>query len=65
MEDKIKSTKRPEALKKHTCCICKKTFIGYGNNPDPIKKRGRCCDECNNIVILERIQRAIDSWTNN
>lgn len=51
----------------HICCICGKRFKGFGNNPDPIKKEGRCCDECNKKVIEERmmikeIQDIIDSW---
>ena len=29
------------------CCICKKQFEGWGNNPAPIKQEGECCDECN------------------
>ena len=38
------------------CCICKKEFKGYGNNPEPIKTKGVCCDECNeNKVIPSRI----------
>jgi hypothetical protein len=28
------------------------TEYGYGNNPDPIKKKGRCCDECNADQVL-------------
>ena len=40
---------------KYTCCICGKEFVGWGNNPDPIKKSGRCCDACNNKVINARI----------
>lgn len=34
------------------CCICKKELIGYGNNPDPVKDFGRCCDECNASEVL-------------
>ena len=53
--------------KEHVCCICGKRFKGYGNNPDPLKKEGRCCDECNKEVIkarleMEEIERIIDSW---
>lgn len=53
--------------KEQVCCICGKRFKGNGHNPDPIKKEGRCCDECNKKVIEERlqyeeIQRIIDSW---
>ena len=36
----------------HICCICGKKFNGYGNNPDPVKKEGRCCDDCNNTKVI-------------
>lgn len=35
-----------------TCCICGKEFIGYGNNPSPVKEKGKCCDECNSTVVV-------------
>ena len=40
--------------KDHTlvCPICGKTFIGYGNNPYPVAKDGRCCDECNITSVI-------------
>lgn len=38
------------------CCICGKEFAGFGNNPEPVKHDGECCDECNmQYVIPERI----------
>ena len=37
------------------CCICKKEIKGYGNNPFPLKNKGRCCDNCNKLVILARL----------
>lgn len=38
-----------------TCCICKKQFIGFGNNPDPLAGE-YCCSDCDkNIVIPVRI----------
>lgn len=38
------------------CCICGKTIIGYGHNPDPVEKSGRCCDDCNlRYVVAARI----------
>lgn len=40
------------------CCICGKSFTGYGNNPYPVNKgKGRrCCDACNfKYVIPERL----------
>ena len=41
---------------KHVCCICKGIFYGEGNNPEPVKSEGRCCDDCNNShVIAARI----------
>ena len=36
----------------HICCICGKKFNGYGNNPDPVKKEGRCCDDCNSTKVI-------------
>ena len=40
---------------KKKCCICGKTFIGFGNNPYPVKSNGQCCDKCNySIVIVAR-----------
>lgn len=44
---------------KRTCCICKKEFYGYGNNPEPYMSslKGACCDECNvSKVIPMRIK---------
>ena len=44
-----------------TCCICGKLFYGYGNNPEPIRKVGRCCDECNqSLVIPARLAEVIN-----
>jgi len=46
------------------CSICKKkikpNITGWdkGNNAEPINS-GRCCDECNQKVIVERIRRMI------
>lgn len=37
---------------KFTCCICGKVFYGYGNNPYPVKDDGRCCDECDELIVI-------------
>lgn len=40
------------------CCICGKTFKGFGNNPYPVKTNpeDRCCDTCNwDFVIPARL----------
>jgi hypothetical protein len=35
------------------CCICKEYLeMPFGNNPHPIRKRGKCCDECNYSKVL-------------
>lgn len=34
------------------CCICGKSFIGWGNNPYPLKRDGLCCDKCNNEKVI-------------
>lgn len=41
---------------KQQCCICSKTYYGYGNNAEPIK-HGKCCDKCNLKVIIARIEK--------
>lgn len=49
-----------EAVSKHTCCICGEEFVGYGNNPEPYKKDGVCCDACNiKFVIPARLDSTL------
>lgn len=36
------------------CVICHEHFIGYGNNPDPIKMNGDCCNDCNTNMVIPR-----------
>lgn len=43
-------------MKKQFCSICQKPLDGYGNNAEPINN-GRCCDECNDLVVRARIVR--------
>lgn len=40
--------------KKKKCCICGKSFIGWGNNPWTVKDDGVCCDECNMMRVLPK-----------
>ena len=50
----------------YICCICGKKFKGFGNNPWPLKEEGKCCDECNEKVIEERLVKAFEeNWTFN
>ena len=37
---------------KFTCCICGEESEGYGNNPEPIKHDGKCCDACNRKFVI-------------
>lgn len=41
-----------EEIKK--CCICGKFFIGWGNNPWPVKDDGVCCDGCNMMYVVPK-----------
>lgn len=45
--------------KTQKCCICEDTFEGHGNNPDPVKTEGRCCDTCNIITVIPARMRDI------
>lgn len=40
------------------CCICNKEIIGKGNNPQPLRQNGRCCDVCNFSVVKERLRKS-------
>ena len=43
------------------CVICSHYFTGWGNNPDPIKNYGECCNTCNTMkVIPARLGRIIN-----
>ena len=42
-----------EKYDKKICCICGKPYRGFGNNPEPVKSEGRCCDDCNRAVVLK------------
>ena len=37
------------------CSICNNNIEGFGNNAQPVND-GRCCDDCNILVIIERIE---------
>ena len=43
----------------HKCCICGKTFYGYGNDPYPVKEEGECCESSHwDVVLKERFRLA-------
>lgn len=58
-------TVKPE-YENHVCCICGKTFTGYGNNPEgavwknekgeiikpTFGSNDRCCDDCNSKYVI-------------
>ena len=42
----------------NSCVLCSEDFKGFGHNPWPLNGgRGRCCDTCNDYVLLARIAR--------
>lgn len=46
------------------CVLCGQVIKGYGHNPEPVAafEDGRCCDDCNNnVVIPTRIQDMRDA----
>ena len=54
--EKTLSQVRNEEEQPFICSICGRVSVGFGNNAQPINN-GRCCDECNLIVIMSRITR--------
>ena len=48
-------------LPENTCCFCRETFRGYGNNPWPVLEEGKACDTCSRrIVCTARLQAMRD-----
>jgi hypothetical protein len=47
---------------KMNCSICNEKIEGFGNNAQPIND-GRCCDDCNTLVIIERIKEMSNDTT--
>ena len=41
----------PGAMHRNRCSICGDSYYGYGNNADPINA-GRCCNQCNSLVVI-------------
>ena len=42
----------------NSCVLCSEDYKGFGHNPWPLNGgRGRCCDTCNDYVLLARIAR--------
>jgi hypothetical protein len=39
-------------LPTNTCCFCRETFRGYGNNPSPLLEEGTACDACNHSIVI-------------
>ena len=50
--DAVLESTNPYPYQKQKCCVCGQTFVGYGNNPAPIKHEGRCCDSCNEHKVI-------------
>ena len=43
------------STRQKTCSICKFPLKGSGHNPQPVKElkvSDRCCDDCNNTVVV-------------
>lgn len=55
VEQPTVEVKEVKEERKFKCCLCGNISYGYGNDPYPIKNVGRCCDQCNKIVVLRRL----------
>jgi hypothetical protein len=49
------------------CCMCKQKIMpeplsgwDQGNNAEPVVKGGRCCNKCNETVVMVRIMKAME-----
>ena len=39
------------------CVLCDGEVVGYGNNPQPLKEDGRCCEDCNDRKVIPERQK--------
>lgn len=41
------------------CVLCNREIKGYGHDPRPLARNGKCCDKCNVKVIMKRLEMAV------
>ena len=34
------------------CVLCRVEIQGHGNNPSPVVQSGKCCDNCNRLIVI-------------
>jgi len=52
MKNEMKNEEKKQ-VKMIRCCICGKMIVDdFGCNPYPVKKRGRCCHECDGMIVI-------------
>lgn len=45
------------------CSLCGDTFIGMGNNPEPLAEfEDRCCDDCNTMLVIPERLKNMTGW---
>jgi len=57
MANKIDEDKKDDMT--FECVLCYRKRTGYGNNPNPVSLSGRCCDNCNRLVMMVRIGNSL------
>jgi len=53
---------KKKSKEKQFCSICFRPFKEFGNNAEPINS-GCCCNKCNNLVIVARLNRHLTNTT--
>lgn len=57
------NNQRNEEVGSKTCCICGKEYTGYGNNPEPVRISGRCCNDCNEKRVIPARMLMLSAFT--
>lgn len=47
----MKNSNKYRSWSTRKCTICNEVYSGWGNNAIPVNA-GRCCDNCNTIVVI-------------
>jgi hypothetical protein len=51
-QEKERAKEYAKKYKPYVCVLCCGQKYGFGNNPDPCSKTGRCCDDCNRKSVI-------------
>ena len=62
MSTRSTTTNNEKNMKTKECVLCKESIVGFGNNPQPVADKGKCCDRCNGIYVIPLRVYSFMAW---